>query len=166
MRFRSILTGIVSSTLPALFAALLVLAAPGAGAGQWIPTRPEIAALQALPDATALQGEAATFPILVPALRTNAAPLAAVILTPDAQVTPRLLEEDKLKIRVARYGLAGLVAGGLLGYMAYEGVFWDRAPCDGDYNLLCPLTPYVYVLSAAGVGFWTGSIIGYLRERR
>lgn len=87
-------------------------------------------------------------------------------LPPAPQALLLIGAEDSLRRRLLPYAIAGAVVGGIVGYAAHEGVFWDRKACDGDLNPLCPLTPYVYVIIGVTAGTWTGMLVGYLRHRR
>ena len=151
---------LVTSAAPALFASLLFLT-PFPAAGQ-----------KTMMDRGFVRGEAL---VPSPASMWEAQPLPGIPLDGNSQavlsfsssrpIPPLAPEGAGLRKRLLPYAVIGAIAGGLIGYAAHAGVFWDRKPCDGDLNPFCPVTPYAYTLIGAGAGWWTGVGIGYIIER-
>jgi hypothetical protein len=158
LQLRYVHARIVTSAAPALLAVLLFFT-PIPAAGQWAQGATEWVTLE-VPPTPSPDGvwERASLPL--------GSPAAGLTLAPSTHNPTLVLEQESLKKRLLPYALAGAIVGGLLGYAAHEGVFWNRERCDGDLNPLCPVTPYAYAFVGAAVGTWTGILVGYVRERR
>lgn len=159
MKIRDFLTGPISFAAAALLAALLFLVAPPAATGQWIPTDTEFVRGETPVLFSDTVWEAAPFALVSPPASSNAERLTTLPLSSSTPVPPLIMEEESLRKRLLPYALAGAVLGGVAGFLYRDKI--DGRPTDEDWGV-----GYVaYPALGAGIGFWAGFLVGYLRER-
>ncbi len=150
-----------------LIAGALCLTAPATAAAQRVPAKPALITLEAPAPPSAAPGGDASIPLRFADALSAGDPRRAE--DASSALRGRLVDAERKSVnnRVLPYAAVGLVVGGLLGYAAHEGVFWDRDEnaCREQDIPGCELSPYLYTIAGAGFGFGVGALIGYIRER-
>lgn len=155
---------LVPLALSVLLAALPFLVSPASAAGQWMAASPELLMVQSSTPTFEVEGESMPPSLGSPRTSLTGNPPGGSIFSSGPYNVAPMIKEDDWKKRIFPYALVGAVVGGVIGYAADRGtpplVEDCLAPPPG-----CWIVSYPYTIIGAGVGFYTGTLIGYLRER-
>jgi hypothetical protein len=157
-----------ATTLIALIAVMLCLAAPSTAAAQWVPAKPALVTLEMPAPSPPAPGGDSSAPLEFAEGPAADDPLLRRDL--PSSLHGRLLQPEKKRLseRLVPYALVGMVVGGLVGYAVHEAGPGERdeRSCRERTTPGCELIPYYYVAIGGGLGLGAGTLVGYLRERR